>query len=411
VSVRRVGIEKLRAYPGSLVLSMPELCRARGHDLAEIRDVMMIDERSVNPEWEDPVTMAVNAAKPMLAAEDRDRIGLLIVASESGVDQAKSMTTWVHRYLDLSPRVRNIEVKHACYGATAALQLAASWIASGVAEGETALIINTDQSRMHLGERWEFVLGAAAVAVLVSAEPRVLEIELGRSGVYTYEVSDLIRPMLDNEVGNSETSLISYMEALEGAFDDYLCRRPEVDDLSEHFRRIVYHMPFGGMAYRAHRALLRRSGIFDKEQVWESFSRKVLPSLGYVRRMGTTYGASTFLGLMALAATAADLQAGERLGIFSYGSGSCSELWSGFVGAQACEVVRDAALPALLDARRPLTVAEYERVEKARAAGLTSTNFATDLGALGDWYDRYYAGKGLLVFRGVSECYRQYEWS
>jgi len=58
----RVGIEKLRAYPGSLALPMDALCAAREHDPADIRDVFMIDERSLNVPWEDPVTMAVNAA-------------------------------------------------------------------------------------------------------------------------------------------------------------------------------------------------------------------------------------------------------------------------------------------------------------------------------------------------------------
>jgi hypothetical protein len=43
-AVIRVGIEKLAAYPGSLALAMPTLCAARGHDVADIRDTMMIDE-------------------------------------------------------------------------------------------------------------------------------------------------------------------------------------------------------------------------------------------------------------------------------------------------------------------------------------------------------------------------------
>ena len=127
--------------------------------------------------------MAVNAAAPMLGEADRARIGLIIVASESGVDQEKPISTWVQRYAGLPSTARNIEVKHACYGATAALQLAASWVAAGAAPGQAALVINTDESRMHLGAPWEFVLGAGATAILVSDNPRLLEIELGVSGV------------------------------------------------------------------------------------------------------------------------------------------------------------------------------------------------------------------------------------
>ena len=407
----RIGIEKLGAYPGSLVLPMRALFEARGHDYTQIRDVMMIDERSVNPGWEDPVTMAVNAAKPLLTDADRERIGLLIVASESGVDQEKPISTWVQRYLGLSSGVRNIEVKHACYGSTASLQLAAGWIASGVAPGEAALVINTDQSRMHLGKPWEYVLGAAAVAVLVSDTPKVLEIELGAYGVHTNEVSDLTRPTPHVETGNSETSLLSYLDGLEGALDDYLRRRPEAADLDGHFARNIYHLPFGGMGYRAHKAVLRRGGTSGRDEVREDFARKTLHSLAFVRRMGGTYGASTFLALMALIDTDADLRAGDRVGIFSYGSGSCAELWSGLVCPEARETVCAAGLPALLDARRALSVAEYEAIETARAAVIDSGDYDTDLAALGGWYEHCYAKKGLLVFRGMREFYRQYGWS
>jgi 3-hydroxy-3-methylglutaryl CoA synthase len=406
-----VGIEKLGAYPGSLALPMSALCAARGHDLADIRDVMMIDERSLNVPWEDPVTMAVNAAAPLLTERDRAEIGLLVVASESGVDQEKPMSTWVQRYLGLSPRVRNIEVKHACYGATASLQLAASWVASAAAPGEKALVVNTDQSRMHLGKPWEFVMGAAAVAVMVSAEPRVLEIELGAHGIYTNEVSDLTRPTPHVETGNSETSLLSYLDGLEGAFDDYLRRRPEAADLDRHFARNIYHLPFGGMGLRAHKAVLRRRGITRKQDALDDFARKTLPSLAYVRRMGGTYGASTFLALMALVETDTALRAGDRIGMFSYGSGSCAELWSGLVRPEAREVVRSARVPELLDARRTVTVAEYEAVEQARTAAIDLGDYTTDTALLGDWYDRAYAGKHLLVFEGMRDYYRSYRWS
>jgi hydroxymethylglutaryl-CoA synthase len=372
---------------------------------------MMIDERSVNVAWEDPVTMAVNAATPLLSDEDRARIGLLIVASESGVDQEKSISSWVQRYLGLSSRVRNIEVKHACYGATAALQLAAGWIATGAAPGETALVINTDQSRMHLGKPWEYVLGAAAVAVLISTDPKILEIELGRCGIYAHEVSDLTRPTAHVETGNSETSLLSYLEALDGAIDDYVRRNPDGVDLDRHFQRNIYHLPFGGMGYRAHKTLLRRIGITDKNEASDHFVRKTLPSLEYVRRMGGTYGASTFIALMALIACDEKLRAGERVGIFSYGSGSCAELWSGIVMPEARATVEAAGLPALLDARLMISVSQYEAVEKAHAAVVECGDFAPDISALNGWYERHYDRKGLLVFHGMRDYYRHYGWS
>jgi len=406
-----VGIEKLAAYPGSLVLPMTALCEARGRAVDDIRGTMMIDERSLNVGWEDPVTMAVNAGRLLLTEEDRARIGLVIVASESGVDQEKPMSTWVQRYLGLSSRVRNIEVKHACYGATASLQLAASWVASQAAPGEKALIVNTDQSRAHFGKPWEFVMGAGAVAVLVSAEPRVLEIEFGRYGVYTNEVSDLTRPTPQVETGNSETSLLSYLEGLEAAYEDYVRRCPDAADFDGYFQRNVYHLPFGGMGYLAHKALLRRIDVTAKKETQAHFAKKTLPSLAYVRRMGSTYGASTFIALMALIEGDPDLRPGDRVGMFSYGSGSCAEMWSGRICPEARAVVAAARLPAALDRRRPVTVPEYEALERARFAVLDDGDYVTDRGMPEGWYDRFYAGQGLLVFEGMKDYYRCYGWS
>lgn len=410
-AVTRVGIEKLRAYPGTLSLSMADLCRARDHDPGDIRDVLMIDERSLIPTWEDPVTMAVNAARPMLTEKDRGDIGLVVVASESGVDQEKPMSTWVHRYLGLPPSVRNLEVKHACYGATGALQLAVGWIASGLAEGKKALVINTDLSRTHLGQPWEFVLGAAAVAVLVSDQPRVLEIELGKSGVHTDEVSDLTRPTARVETGNSETSLLSYLEALEGAYDDYVRHAPPAADFDGYFARNVYHLPFGGMGFRAHKTLLARNGSLSRTEAWAHFAHKGLASLRFVRRMGGTYGASPFLGLMGLVEGDEQLRPGDRVGVFSYGSGSCGELWSGFVGPDARAAVGEARLCELLDARRRVTVDEYEAVEQARTATVERGDYRTDRSGPGDLFRTHYAGRGLLVFDGMAEYYRRYSWS
>ncbi len=409
--MKKVGIEKIGAYGGSLSLSMDALAGARGGDAAQLRDVMMVDERGLIAEWEDPVTMAVAAAKSVMLPEDLDKVGLLMVASESGVDQEKPMSTWVQRYLGLRSDVRNFEVKHACYGATGALHVAAGWLASGVMRGRTALIVNTDVSRMHLGKPWEYVMGAAAVAVLVSERPDMLEIELGASGIYTNEVSDLTRPTADVETGNSETSLLSYLDGLENAFDGYLARRPGARDYDGYFARNIYHLPFGGMGYRAHKTLLRRVGILRREDVHAHFAKKTAASLRYARRIGGTYGSSTFLAMLALFAGDADLRAGERIGVFSYGSGSCAEFWSGLVGPRARERARAAGLDAALDRRRGLTVEEYERIETLRTGRVSLGDYTTDRKSLDGFFESQWAGGGHLVFDGMQEYYRRYAWS
>jgi len=407
-----VGIEKIGVYPCSLALSLPELCRARGREPADVCGPMMLEERSLNPDWEDPVTMAVNAANAVLTNDDRARIELLIVASESGVDFEKPLSTWVQRYAGLGANCRNFEVKHACYGGTAAVQMAAGWLASAAPPGAKALVVSTDQSRPHFGKPWEFVLGAGATAVVVSSNPELLEIEIGRSGYWTQEISDLTRPTALVETGNSETSLVSYLEALEGAYTHLVARVPGTRDYDAFFQRHVYHMPFGGMAWRAHKTLLRL--IDDGVTIQDaraSFERKVEPSAQYARRMGATYSSSTFIGLLGLIDGTGDIAAGERVSMFSYGSGCCSEFYCARIGRGARAAATAAGVRAGLDARRAVSVQEYEAIERRRVGWVDCGDYEVPTDTPDGWYDRFYRGRRKLVFTGMADFYRQYAWS
>jgi hydroxymethylglutaryl-CoA synthase len=127
--------------------------------------------------------------------------------------------------------------------------------------------------------------------------------------------------------------------------------------------------------------------------------------------MGGTYAASTFIGLLGLIEGAKELEPGDRISIFSYGSGSCAEFYSGIVCPEAREAVRAARLPELLDARYQLSVEEYEATERERASYIDLGDYEPRLNGLAGWYDRHYRGKELLVFRGMKDYYRQYGWS
>ena len=70
-----------------------------------------------------------------------------------------------------------------------------------------------------------------------------------------------------------------------------------------------------------------------------------------------------------------------------------------------------ASLGQQIEARRPVTVEEYERIERTRNDSIAVPEFVPDLTLLGDLYERVYAGQRRLVLRQVSEYYRTYSWS
>ena len=408
-----VGIETIGVYPCTLTLPMEALCEARGQDPAHIANEMMITERSVNPPFEDPVTMAVHAGQIALKELEADQIGLLLVCTESGVDQEKPMSTWVQRYLGLSAQCRNMEIKHACYSGTGAMQLAASWVASPAARGRKALVITSDQSRMHLNQPWEFVMGAGATAFVVSTSPDFLVLEPGASGVYTEEVSDLTRPTSRVETGNSETSLISYLNALEEAFDDFVANAGPIN-FDEDFAYHLYHVPFGGLTLRAHRAMLRRLGISDWDTVRAHFERKTSPSLTYNRRMGGTYAGALFVAMLGLVDQTEAIE-GKPVSVFSYGSGCCSEFYRAKFGGRAKARARSANLLQRLNDRRVLSVDEYEAIEQQRTDQVDQGDFEPALDVLPrlieSHYQSTYGDERRLLFRGCRKHIRQYTWA
>lgn len=407
----KYGIEKIRVYPTALQLDLEELAKVRGYDIAHMHKELMVYKRGVNPPWEDSVTMAVNAAKPMLTKEDIASIGLLIVGSETGLDHEKALSSWVFHYLDLPDSCRHFEVKIACYAGTAALKMAISWLASGMAKkGQKALVINTDESLNSLGKPWEYVCGGGAVAMLVSDKPDFLALEMDKFGIHAHEVADVIRPLPWLETGNSEHSLFSYMEALAASYEDYQENVGDFD-FTTFFKYNIYHVPFSGISLRAHKLLLRICTEMENEEIAADFEKKVLPSISYSKDIGGTYGGSVFVALLSTVDLVNDLKAGDRIGVFSYGSGSCAEFYSFLYTEKSKAVGAAAGLRNLLENRYKINVAQYEAMENFREQRIKEGDFVPDFNMVEGLYDMAYKGKGLLLYTGSKGFYRNYKFS
>lgn len=405
-----VGIEKITAYPCTLSLDMVQLAEARGVDARHPLEELLVTHRSLNPVWEDPVTMAVNAAMQILSDEDRAAIELVIVGSESAVDYGKPIASWVHRFCKIQENCRVLESKHACYGGTGALMMAAHFVASGIRPGAKALVVCADQSRTHLNKPWEFVLGAGATAILVSDQPQVLAFELAGNGYWSNEISDTFRPTARNEVGHADTSLFGYLDAVTGSFTNFRARNPSMD-YEKDFVKHIYHIPFGGMTQRAHKAVMRMVRKCKRAEIQAAWEQKTRPSLHYNGQFGGTYTSATFVAMLGLIDQSPELTPGDRITVFSYGSGSCSEFYSAKIGPQAQAAVKAQGIQAGLDARHPVSVQEYEAIEKARQSYIDRSDYEIDRSNFAEHYERAYAGQKRLILHGVHEWERDYRWS
>lgn len=367
---RAVGIEAINVHAGTAKLDVRALCEHRGLDTARF-DNLMMNEKTVALPYEDPVSFAINAALPIIDAltpEQRSRIEMVVTCTESGIDFGKSMSTYLHHYLELPSNCRLFEIKQACYSGTAGLQMAANFILSGTSSGAKALVVATDISRFALADssaiqEWAYSepsSGSGAVALLIGEEPEVFAIDVGAYGNHGFEVMDTCRPGPDTEAGDADLSLMAYLDCVENAFKDYQ-RRVEGADFRETFDALSFHTPFGGMVKGAHRQIMRRQHKAAPPDIEADFQARLAPSLTFSSLIGNTAGASVFVGLASLCSTA-EFDGPKRIGLFSYGSGCCSEFFSGVVPSSGAKRVQAMGLRTALDARHSLSIEDYEKL-------------------------------------------------
>ena len=415
---RPVGIEAMNVFVGMAALDVRELCIHRGLDLPRFENLLM-QEKTVALPYEDPVTFAVNAARPIvdsLSEDERNRIEMVITCTESGIDFGKSLSTYVHKHLNLKPNCRLFEIKQACYSGGAGLQMAVNFVLAQTSPGGKALVVTTDISRFALADanavqEWAYSepsSGAGAVAMLVSDRPHIFSIDPGAYGNHAFEVMDTCRPGPDTEAGDADLSLMAYLDCCAGAFEDY-SRRVEGADFRETFSQLCFHTPFGGMVKGAHRHLMRKLYKAKPQEIADDFDKRLGPSLAYGKRVGNTAGGSVFVALAGTIDTV-DLTEPVRIGLFSYGSGCCSEFFSGVATAQSRQKLRSMEISKSLDERYRLSIAEYEEL----LSGGSVIRFGTkdtklDHGIIpGAWPA---AGKkDRLVLDTVKDYHRNYIW-
>ena len=412
----KAGIEAMNIYCGSAALDVSALAKARGLNMERF-DNLMMKEKTVPMPYEDPISNGVNAAKPIidnLSEEERNAIDMVITCTESGIDFGKSISTYVHHYLGLSRNCRLFELKNACYSGTVGLQMAINFVWSQAAPGRKALVICTDIMRINAVEgSMEMAFaepssGSGAVAMLVSDNPVVFQLDRGANGYYGYEVMDTCRPVPDAEAGDADLSLLSYLDCYENAYADYQSK-VENADFEDSFQYLAYHTPFGGMVKGAHRTNMRKFKKAKRQQIEDDFNSRVMPSLEYCQRVGNIMGATTHLALASTIDTG-DFSEPKRIGIFSYGSGCCSEFYSGVASQKSQEAIRKYNLAAHLNDRYPLTMEEYEatfNVNKTLKFG--TRNLKVDHQAFPGAFE-YVAGNGKLVLSEIKEFHRIYEY-
>ena len=342
-----IGIDKIGFATSPYVLRLEDLATARDTDPEKLSKGLLLKEQSVAPITEDIVTLAATAADDILTDEDKEAIDMVILATESGIDQSKAAAVFVHGLLDIQPFARSFEMKEACYAATAALD--EKFPQSKV------LVIASDIAKYGIGTPGEPTQGAGAVAMLISHNPRILSFN-DDNVAQTRDVMDFWRPnYATTPFVNGIYSTQQYLDSLKTTWAEYQKRTGLV--LTD-FAAACFHLPYPKLALKGLKKILDKSLAEEKkDQLQYNFDQSIL----YSQRVGNIYTGSLFLGLLSLLENQPQLKAGDRIALFSYGSGAVSEIFSANL-VPGFEQLLDHKRMEKLDQRTVLSVADYERL-------------------------------------------------
>ncbi|MGX7197115.1 hydroxymethylglutaryl-CoA synthase [Enterococcus olivae] len=348
-----VGIDKISFFVPPYYIDMTDLAHARDVDPNKFHIGIGQDQMAINTKTQDIITFAANAAKTILTEEDLETIDTVIVATESGIDESKAASVVLHRLLGVQPFARSFEIKEACYGGTAGLQFAKNHVT--LHPESKVLVVATDIARYGLNSGGEPTQGAGAVAMLVTANPRILSLN-DDSVMLTQDIYDFWRPVgHDYPLVDGPLSNETYIQSFQKVWEEN--KRRNKRQMAD-YQALAFHIPYTKMGKKALLAILEEETEAEQERILSRYEESIV----YSRRVGNLYTGSLYLGLLSLLENSEELSAGSRIGLFSYGSGAVSEFFSGNLVPDFEKALCKNRHHTLLDQREKLTIETYEQL-------------------------------------------------
>jgi hydroxymethylglutaryl-CoA synthase len=333
------------------------------------------------------------------------------------LDKAKSCKSVLMQLFGSNTDIEGADTYNACYGGTSALLNAVNWIESSAWDGRNAIVVASDIA-LYKTVSARPTGGAGCVAMLIGPDaPLVLEPLRASCMQHTY---DFYKPDFKSEypIVDGHYSSRCYLQALDGCYRRYrekqVARKGKgmmnrvANGHSEkagsssvsldEFDYFVFHAPNCKLVSKSYARLLYndyitnpqdilfKSGLvpsFVLEQSYEEslsdkaleklfirlskekFTIKVQQSLTVPTMCGNMYTAGVYSGLVSLLSNVASSELlGRRVGVYSFGSGLASTMFSLRVVDDVSEIVTKIDLHARLAARQQVSPKFYDEVRR-----------------------------------------------
>ncbi|AXQ99564.1 hydroxymethylglutaryl-CoA synthase family protein [Pseudoalteromonas piscicida] len=373
--IMKVGIDAMGVYVPKLYLDLTKdwaVSRAPNTSLESINALrgkvdkgIGIQKISIPDHHEDSVTMAANAVVQALenGGINIDDVGSIIVSTESSIDQSKPISAYLLGLLEsyFSKKLNSVscsQIQFACIGSTYAVENGLNALLARTNGKPYQIVVSTEHAIYPMKSAGESTQGAGAVALILSEDPRLVEIDPFSFGTCTKDESDFYRPNISQTpVVDGKRSISIYCDCAESAFKENLSKSKVAPTQYHHF---LFHVPFPKMAEyglaRIHRVIKEQLGEIEKTspddvnrvelmlkrqpEFKASLEEQVNPSLILSRSIGNIYSGSLYLSLYSLLHASRNSSKSinkQHILMTAYGSGSCAKVFNAQFSAHACE--------------------------------------------------------------------------
>ncbi|KAL0131058.1 hypothetical protein PUN28_002565 [Cardiocondyla obscurior] len=296
-------------------------------------------------------------------------IGRLEVGTETILDKSKSVKTVLMQLFEPygCTDIEGADTTNACYGGTAALFNAIAWIESSAWDGRFALVVAADNAVYSTGSARP-TGGAGAIAILVGPNAPLI-FDRGLRASCMRHAYDFYKPNLHSEypVVDGKLSIQCYLSALDSCYQLYSekARKKNPSDSPvtlTNFDAILFHSPYCKLVRKSFARLafidflsmpenqipenykdilkfrtMKLEDTYFNQEIEKAFMQlskedfewKTQPSLLIANQVGNMYTPSVYSGLVSLLISKPINELiGNKIGIFSYGSGLCSSMYS-----------------------------------------------------------------------------------
>ncbi|WP_312421790.1 hydroxymethylglutaryl-CoA synthase [Epilithonimonas sp.] len=416
----KFGVDAASFYVPSLYLEIKDLAEKRGIEPAKLEKGLGLHKMALPDVHEDAATFAAEALLKLIQDYNINpkEISRVYLGTESALDAAKPTATYavqmVEEFLSEEFGERSfkncdvVDMTFACVGAVDALHNSLDFVRANPTK--KAVVIASDYAKYELASSGEYTQGGGAVALLVSANPKLIEID-NNWGVATESVFDFFKPRRHFSKDDFPTAPENYPDKIEVFTDEPVfdgqysnqCYQDRIREAYQHYkeqtftvrpyedwRYLIFHLPYAFHGKRVFTEIYslennldfsdveKQKAIAKSEDYINFINEKIEKSQRASSEIGNMYTASIFMALLSALQTSfnenEDLTEKE-IGFLAYGSGSKSKVFVGKVSPEWKSVVEKWNLFENLTKRLAIDFDTYEKLHRKQLDSSVNPNY------------------------------------